>query len=94
MEADIERDKQEKQNIIKKFGLERKQLKAKGLTNQEIDRIYRGLFIYSFGFYEMLLESIKHSNDTKFMMAQIWKVYGILLEYCARSNFTTTVNEI
>lgn len=27
-------------------------------------------------------------------MAQIWKVFGILLEYCSRGDFKSTVNEL
>jgi hypothetical protein len=42
----------------------------------------------------MLLEILSHSNDLNTLMSQLWKVFGILLEYCSRGDFKSTVNEL
>ena len=52
-----------------------------------IDRIYRGLFVYSIGFYEMLNKSLSHAKNRYTLLSAIWKVYSILLEYCCKSNY-------
>jgi hypothetical protein len=58
---------------------------------ESIDRMYRCLFVYSFGFYEMLHSIFEHAQDESMLIANIWKVYGILLEYCSRSDFKSTI---
>ena len=47
-----------------------------------IDRIFRGLFVYSIGFYEMLSKALVHAKNKYTLLSNIWKVYSILLEYC------------
>ena len=87
-------DSKSKHTALKKFGIDRKTLKTRGLSQKDIDRIFRCLFVYSFGFYQMLLEMLSHSTDLNTLMSQLWKVFGILLEYCSRGDFQSTVNEL
>lgn len=42
--------------FLNRIGLDRKCLRKAGLSNKTIDRVYRALFVYSFGFHEMLDE--------------------------------------
>ena len=42
----------------------------------------------------MLNETVIHAKDHVVISASIWRVYGILLEYCSRGDFQSTVNEI
>lgn len=51
LEAETQMDRNAKQQAIKKYGIDRKTLKTKGLSQADVDRIYRCLFVYSFGFY-------------------------------------------
>jgi hypothetical protein len=76
---------------LKKFGVDRKNLKSKGIDNESIDRMYRCLFVYSFGFYEMLSQIFEHAQDSPMIIANIWKIFGLLLEYCSRSDFKATI---
>ena len=59
-----------------------------------IDRIYRGLFVYSIGFYEMLNKSLSHAKNRYTLLSAIWKVYSILLEYCCKSNYQMLIAKI
>ncbi len=56
--------------------------------------MFRCLFVYSFGFYEMISSIFEHAQDSSLLIASMWKVFGILLEYCSRSDFLATVNEL
>ena len=42
----------------------------------------------------MLNETVLHAKDNMVLSASIWRVFGILLEYCSRGDFKSTVNEI
>jgi hypothetical protein len=46
--------KPEQKSPITRYGVDRQSLIAGGLSNQMIDRIYRALFVYSVGYYELL----------------------------------------
>lgn len=65
---------------------------TQGLRSEDVDRLYKNFFVYSLGFYEMLFEILKELGDRDSVIVQVWQAYGILLEYCARGEFTTTVN--
>ena len=47
------------ENWIK--NLQNGNLKSKGISMENIDRMYRCLFVYSFGFYEMLYSIFEHA---------------------------------
>ena len=59
-----------------------------------VDRIYRGLFVYSIGFYEMLHKSLDHAKNKYTLLSSIWKVYSILLEYCCKSNYKMLITKL
>lgn len=41
-----------------------------------VDRIYRSLFVYTLGFYELLNEATKNMiNDKLLVQSKIWKVF-------------------
>ena len=59
-----------------------------------IDRIYRSLFVYSVGFYELLRKCLEHTEKKYTIITSIWKVYSILLEYCCRTDYRMLISEI
>lgn len=59
-----------------------------------IDRIYRSLFVYSVGFYELIKKSLEHTEKKYTIITSIWKVYSILLEYCCRTDYRMLISEI
>ncbi|CAD8138261.1 unnamed protein product [Paramecium octaurelia] len=81
----------EKQNSLNKLGLDRNTLKVSaGVKDEDVSRLYRSMFVYTVGFYEMLHEMLRNLQLT----AAIWKVFGILLEYVAKGDFQFTINQI
>jgi acyl-[acyl carrier protein]--UDP-N-acetylglucosamine O-acyltransferase len=72
---------------LQRYGVDRKSLRTKGLSSQDVDRVFRCLFVYSFGFHSMLKDILSHSKDCSNVVAQFWKVFGMLLEYCSRGDF-------
>ena len=41
-------------NPIHRYGIDRQSLIDAGISGKEVDRIYRSLFVYSVGFFELL----------------------------------------
>jgi hypothetical protein len=54
--------KPENKNHISRYGINRFELINSGIPNDFVDRIYRCLFVYSVGFYEMLEKLVIHSS--------------------------------
>ena len=55
--------KPEHKNPIFRYGIDRIELNNWGIPDEYIDRIYRCLFVYSVGFYEMVNKVIEHSGQ-------------------------------
>ncbi|CAG9311629.1 unnamed protein product [Blepharisma stoltei] len=78
-----------------RYGIDRTSLLNAGLPPQEVDRLYRSLFVYSIGFYQMILKVLEHTDKKYTIVAGIWKVFAILLEYCCQLDYQmiiTTLN--
>ena len=58
-----------------------------GIPHEDVDRIYRSLFVYSVGFYDLVKGIMEHSKGKQIVVMNIWKVFGILLEYCCRTDY-------
>ena len=78
---------------LNKFQIDRNCLISKGISHLNIDRVYRSMFVYSIGFNN-LLEEICVSSGSLLVRRTLWKVYAMLLEYCAKGEFETMVGEI
>jgi hypothetical protein len=59
-----------------------------------VDRIYRGLFVYSVGFYELLKKTLQHTEGKGSIITHLWKTFAILLEYCNRTDYNMLISEI
>jgi hypothetical protein len=46
--------KPEHKNPISRYGIDRIELTNAGIPNELVDRIFRSLFVYSVGFYELV----------------------------------------
>lgn len=86
--------KPESQNPISRYGIERMVLIEAGLTNEIVDRIYRALFVYSVGFYELIKKCLEHTDKKYTIITALWKVFAILLEYCCRTDYRMLIQEI
>ena len=65
-----------------------------GIPNSFVDRIYRCLFVYSVGFYEMIKKMIQHSNEKYSLITRIWKVFAVILEYCCTTDYKMMITKI
>ena len=79
---------------LERYKVNRYQLHAQDVKIEMIDRIYRGLFVYSIGFYEMLNKALSNAHNKYTLLSNIWKVYSILLEYCCKANYKTLISQI
>ena len=59
-----------------------------------VDRIFRALFVYSVGFYELIKKCLSHTERKYSIITAIWKVFSILLEYCCKTDYRMLISEI
>ena len=85
---------QDKQNPMVRFGIDYDSLIKQGIKPDDITRIYRSLFVYSVGFYEMLKKMIDPTTGSYSVCTSIWKAFAICLEFCCRSDYKMLVAQI
>ena len=86
--------KSEHKEPIMRYGVSRRTLTEAGLSDGLVDRIYRALFVYSVGFYELLNKTLAHTPKKFTVVTALWKVYAVLLEYCNRSEYKMLIQQI
>jgi len=86
--------KPEHKSPISRYGIERAVLIEAGIPNEAVDRIYRALFVYSVGFYELMKKCLAHTQKKYTIITALWKVFSILLEYCCRTDYRMLIQEI
>lgn len=86
--------KPEHKNPISRYGIDRLELNNNGIPAEMIDRIYRCLFVYSVGFYELISKVIQHSNQKYTLITRIWKVFAVILEYCCLTDYKMMITQI
>jgi len=59
-----------------------------------VDRVFRALFVYSIGFYELMQKCLEHTKNKYKTITSIWKVYSILLEYCCASDYRMLISQL
>lgn len=86
--------KPEHKNPIARYGIDRMAFQSQGVPNELVDRVYRALFVYSVGFYELLKRCMEHTGKKFMIITNIWKVFAILLEYCCRTDYRMLISEV
>lgn len=86
--------KPEHKNPISRYGIDRLALTNAGIPNELVDRIFRALFVYSVGFYELVKKCLQHTERKYSIITAIWKVFSILLEYCCKTDYRMLISEI
>ena len=77
-----------------RYGIDRQSLVNAGISSEEVDRIYRMLFVHSVGYFELLKKILSSSNKNFKIITSIWKVFQILLEYCCKTDYRTLIQDI
>lgn len=74
--------KPEHKKPISRYGVDKLTLTNAGIPTEIVDRVYRALFVYSIGFFELMNKCLAHTKGKYKTITSIWKVYSVLLEYC------------
>lgn len=64
------------------------------MKKESIDRLFRCLFVYSAGFYELISNIFDHTVRKFNLVGSVWKVFWILLEYCYKADHQTILEEV
>ena len=83
-----------KTSLLKVFGIDRQTLENSELEQDDINRLYRALYVYSLGFYELTKEALARSQNQKDILPSIWKVYSVLLQYVCKTEYSTVVAQL
>ena len=86
--------KPEHKNPISRYGIDRITFSNNGIPSELVDRVYRALFVYSVGFYELIRKCLDHTDKKYTIITNVWKVFAILLEYCCRTDYRMLISEI
>lgn len=86
--------KPDNQQPVSRYGINRSDLLDAGMDHETVDRIYRALFVYSVGFYELIKKCLAQTSKKYTIITKIWKVFSILLEYCCRTDYRMLISEI
>eukprot|EP00347_Sterkiella_histriomuscorum_P021833 403332609 len=80
---------------LSRHGLDRITLTNIGIPNDMVSRVYRSLFVFTLGFFELLNDSTKNLNENRVtIQSQIWKVFQILLEYCCKTDYSLITQQM
>jgi hypothetical protein len=86
--------KPEHKNPISRYGIDRMAFSSAGIPSELVDRVYRALFVYSVGFYELISKCLQHTDRKFTIITNVWKVFSILLEYCCRTDYMMLITKI
>jgi hypothetical protein len=67
-------------SALDQAGLGRLMLQEAGLTDREIDALYRGLFTFSLGCFRAFYAIVKHCKQVAIVMGKVWQAYFVLIE--------------
>lgn len=64
-----------KKKPIYSYGIDPMSLQKSGVSLEDVDRIYKALFVYSVGFFEFLKKILQSTGRNFAIITSIWKVY-------------------
>lgn len=81
---------------LTRYGIDRINLTAAGVAGDGVDRIYRSLFVYSVGFFELLKQQMSNCSDENSLtlLMNLWKAYGVLLEYSCKTEYRLLISRV
>ena len=81
---------------LTRYGIDRISLTAAGISAGLVDRIYRSLFVYSVGFFELLKQQMSNCSEENSLtlLMNLWKAYGVLLEYSCKTEYRLLISRV
>lgn len=79
---------------VNRYNIDRMTLMNAGIPNESVNRIYRSLFVYSVGFYDLVVRCMEQSKHNHTIVSSIWKVFAILIEYCCKSDYRMLISAL
>ena len=77
-----------------RYQIDRMSLSIEGMSTESIDRLYKGLFVHSVGFFEFINTITKGVRNKYLATTNIWKAFTVLLEYACKADYKLVVNQI
>ena len=74
--------------------LDRDSLSRLGVPPALVDRLYRGLYVYTVGFHELIGDIHKHSLHAGGIATVVWQMFSHLLEQVEASDHKSMINEM
>jgi DNA repair exonuclease SbcCD ATPase subunit len=74
-----------------RFGVGREQLRQRGVSDAEADRLYRALYVYSVGFHEMVQHVVGTTPDRARAVADVLRAFNFVSGVIQRTSFTNTL---
>ena len=81
----------ERKEPMQVYGIDKASLMKGGIDAHFVPRVYKGLYVYSMGFNQMLKNYFGKSSSSNQALIKIWKVYAILLEFCCETEYRMLV---
>ena len=87
-------DSDKKNSILSRYGIDQITFIKNNVPREIINRIYRGMFVYSVGFSDMIKSTLEHTNHNYTLVANISKCISILMEYSGKSEYQMMITKL
>ena len=79
------------QSGVARLGVSHEQLRMAGLSEAEVDRLYRALYVYSVGFHEMVQEVVGNGQKSARAVVNVLRTFNFVTEVIQRTSFTNNL---
>ncbi|GFR49058.1 hypothetical protein Agub_g11084 [Astrephomene gubernaculifera] len=69
------------------YGLTRVELLGAGLSNDAIDRLYRCMYVYTVGFFDVMQDILSHNDFRTEILSNVWKGFLTIAESALQVSF-------
>lgn len=76
---------------VARLGVAHEQLRNAGLAEQDIDRLYRALYVYSVGFHEMVQQVVGTGQQSARAVVNVLRTFNFVSEVIQRTSFTNNL---
>ena len=83
---------------LSRYGIDRITLSILGLPEDQVNRLYHSLFVYTVGYFEVVRSIVKgymrEDGNKGVYMTKIWRVFMILLEYACKTDYQMITSQL